>query len=87
VIVLTGRVAPYLAEAHQQNQIVMDVIAQAAFCYAVGDHQVVCDGIVGPWFISGSYTASSPISWHTSDMCSTTHGSNRRRRPTLSCRA
>jgi hypothetical protein len=47
-----GRVAPYLAEAHQQNQIVMDVIAQAAFCYAVGGYQVVCDGIVGPWFIS-----------------------------------
>jgi chloramphenicol 3-O-phosphotransferase len=46
-----GRVAPYLPEAHQQNQIVMDVIAQAAFCYAAGGYQVVCDGIVGPWFI------------------------------------
>ena len=29
----------------------MDVIAQAAFCYAAGGYQVVCDGIVGPWFI------------------------------------
>jgi len=26
----------------------MDVIAQAAFCYAAGGYQVVCDGIVGP---------------------------------------
>jgi len=46
-----GRIEPYLAEAHQQNQTVMDVIAQAAFCYAAGGYQVVCDTIVGPWFI------------------------------------
>ena len=58
-----GRVAPYLPEAHQQNQTVMDVIAQAAFCYAAGGYQVVCDGIVGPWFIgvlSGSDPAATP---------------------------
>ncbi len=49
MIVLTG--PPQLAEAHQQNQIIMDVIAQAAFCYSAGGYRVVCDGIVGPWFI------------------------------------
>jgi energy-coupling factor transporter ATP-binding protein EcfA2 len=47
-----GRIEPYLTAAHGQNQVVMDVIAQAAFCYAAGAYQVVCDGIVGPWFIS-----------------------------------
>jgi adenylate kinase family enzyme len=36
-----GRVEPYLAEAHQQNQTVMDAIAQAAFCYAAGGYQVI----------------------------------------------
>jgi adenylate kinase family enzyme len=46
-----GRIAPYLTEAHQQNQTVMEAIAQAAFAYAIGGYQVICDGIVGPWFL------------------------------------
>jgi adenylate kinase family enzyme len=46
-----GRIAPYLPQAHQQNQTVIDALAQAAFAYAAGGYQVICDGIVGPWFI------------------------------------
>jgi adenylate kinase family enzyme len=46
-----GRIAPYLTQAHQQNQTVMEAIAQAAFAYATGGYRVICDGIVGPWFI------------------------------------
>jgi adenylate kinase family enzyme len=46
-----GRIAPYLPQAHRQNQTVMDALAQAAFAYAAGGYQVICDGIVGPWFI------------------------------------
>lgn len=46
-----GRIEPYLPEAHQQNQTVMDALVQAAFSYAAGGYQVICDGIVGPWFI------------------------------------
>ncbi|MEU6224706.1 AAA family ATPase [Streptomyces sp. NPDC047042] len=46
-----GRLAPYLPEAHQQNQVVLRVLVSAAFGYADGGYQVVCDGIVGPWFI------------------------------------
>jgi chloramphenicol 3-O-phosphotransferase len=46
-----GRIAPYLPQAHRQNQIVIDVVAHAAFGYAAGGYQVICDGIVGPWFI------------------------------------
>ncbi|WP_380282532.1 AAA family ATPase [Kitasatospora purpeofusca] len=46
-----GRIAPYLPEAHQQNKVVLQVLVSAAFGYASGGYQVVCDGIVGPWFI------------------------------------
>lgn len=46
-----GRIAPYLPQAHRQNQVVIDALAQAAFGYAAGGYHVMCDGIVGPWFI------------------------------------
>jgi adenylate kinase family enzyme len=46
-----GRIEPYLPQAHRQNQTVIDALAQAAFAYAAGGYHVICDGIVGPWFI------------------------------------
>ncbi|MER5494208.1 AAA family ATPase [Streptomyces sp. NPDC002454] len=46
-----GAIAPYLPEAHGQNQVVLRVLVSAAFGYADGGYQVICDGIVGPWFI------------------------------------
>jgi|GEM_PF-4220576 len=35
----------------------MHVVAHAAFGYAAGGCQVICDGIVGPWFIDVFRTA------------------------------
>ena len=52
-----GWIAPYLPQAHQQNQTVVHVVAHAAFGYAAGGYQVICDGIVGPWFIDVFRTA------------------------------
>jgi cytidylate kinase len=46
-----GWIAPYLPQAHRQNETVIDVVGRAAFGYAAGGYQVVCDGIVGPWFL------------------------------------
>lgn len=46
-----GWIAPYLAEARRQNQVVMEVLAGAAFRYAAGGYRVIVDGFVGPWFI------------------------------------
>ena len=46
-----GWIAPYLPEAHEQNQVVLQVLVSAAFGYAEGGYHVICDGIVGPWFI------------------------------------
>ncbi|MFI6156899.1 AAA family ATPase [Kitasatospora sp. NPDC051170] len=46
-----GSIPPYLPEAHQQNQAVLQVLVSTAFGYAAAGYQVVCDGVVGPWFI------------------------------------
>ncbi|MFD7509804.1 AAA family ATPase [Streptomyces sp. NPDC059853] len=46
-----GGIPPYLPEAHQQNEVVLRVLVSAAFGYADGGYQVICDGVVGPWFI------------------------------------
>ena len=46
-----GWIAPYLPEADRQNRVVLRVLASAAFGYAGGGYQVICDGIVGPWFV------------------------------------
>lgn len=60
-----GRIAPYLPQAHRQNQIVISALAQAAFTYAAGGYQVICEGIIGPWFIhvfrAAAATCSVPL--------------------------
>jgi gluconate kinase len=53
-----GRVAPYLPEAHRQNEVVIDVVVAAAFRFAHGGYRVVVDGIVGPWFLPPFRVAS-----------------------------
>ena len=53
-----GRIAPYLPQAHRQNQTVIDALAQTTSAYAAGGYQVICDGIVGPWFIDVFRTAA-----------------------------
>ncbi|OZM74806.1 shikimate kinase [Amycolatopsis antarctica] len=54
-----GAVPPYLPEAHAQNAVVLDVLAGAALRYASGGYLVVCDGIVGPWFLDAFREAFS----------------------------
>jgi predicted kinase len=61
-----GFIPPYEAASQQQNEVVMGVVAAAAFGYAAGGYQVVCDGIVGPWFIGAfrGAAASSGLPLH-----------------------
>ncbi|KAF4406561.1 MULTISPECIES: AAA family ATPase [Streptomyces] len=59
-----GAIPPYLPEARRQNEVVMDVLVEAAFGYARGGYQVVLDGVVGPWFIGGFLRAAK-----THDVC------------------
>ncbi|MBV9163758.1 MAG: AAA family ATPase [Pseudonocardiales bacterium] len=63
----TGWIAPYLPEAHQQNTVVLRVLAAASFEYAMGGYLVVVDGIVGPWFLppftAQALASSVPLSY------------------------
>ncbi|PLP59780.1 shikimate kinase [Mesorhizobium loti] len=56
-----GAIAPYLPEAHQQNAVVVDVLAKAAQGYAKGGFFVIVDGIIGPWFLEPFRALSVPL--------------------------
>jgi hypothetical protein len=56
-----GAIPPYLPEAHEQNGIVIDVLAKAAEGYANGGYFVIVDGIVGPWFLAPFQALSVPL--------------------------
>jgi gluconate kinase len=47
----SGYVEPYLPQAHEQNGVVVGVLADAALGYAAGGYLVLLDGIIGPWFL------------------------------------
>lgn len=53
-----GFIPPYDPGSQRQNEVVMGVVAAAAFGYAAGGYQVICDGIVGPWFV-GRFRAAA----------------------------
>ena len=46
-----GWVAPWLDEARQQNEVVLQAAASAAGRFAAGGYTTVYDGVVGPWFL------------------------------------
>lgn len=56
-----GAIPPFLESAHRQNDIVVNVLAQAADGYAQGGYLVVVDGVIGPWFLSAFRQLSSRI--------------------------
>lgn len=54
-----GAILPYLPEAHRQNKVVIAVLAHAACDYATGGYEVICDGIIGPWFLDAFRAAAT----------------------------
>ncbi|NLS21364.1 AAA family ATPase [Rhizobium sp. P40RR-XXII] len=56
-----GAIKPYLPEAHSQNKVVLDVLANVAATYAKGGYFVIVDGIIGPWFLAAFEAISFPI--------------------------
>lgn len=48
----SGYVEPWKPESHEQNQIVMRIVAEAAAGYAAAGYTTIVDGIVIPtWFL------------------------------------
>lgn len=45
----SGFIGPWLAEAHHQNTVAVNVAAEAARVYAEGGYSVVIDGVVFEW--------------------------------------
>jgi cytidylate kinase len=54
----TGFVLPFLPEAQQQNEVVIEAIVGTVVSFARGGYDVVVDGIVGPWFLPPFRTAA-----------------------------
>jgi len=46
-----GYIAPWAAEAHHQNEVVVAAAATAAGRLAIGRYTVVYDGVIRPWFL------------------------------------
>lgn len=53
-----GFVLPFLPEAQQQNEVVIEAIVGTVVTFARGGYDVVVDGIVGPWFLPPFLAAS-----------------------------
>ncbi len=53
-----GAVDPWLAEANEQNTVVLGAAAAAAGAFASGGCATVYDGVVGPWFLPTFGTAT-----------------------------
>ncbi|WP_035957908.1 AAA family ATPase [Bryobacter aggregatus] len=56
-----GAVAPYLPEAHEQNRVVVHVLAKVTEEYAKGGYFVIVDGIIGPWFLPPFQALTVPL--------------------------
>ncbi len=49
----SGHIEPWKSESHEQNRVVMDVVAQAAAGYAKAGYFTIIDGIIIPrWFLT-----------------------------------
>ena len=54
-------IPPYLPEAHEQNEVIMTVLAATAEKYAEGHYFTVLDGVVGPWFLPFFRKVTRPV--------------------------
>jgi cytidylate kinase len=59
-----GYMAPWTAEAHSQNEVVVEAAAAAAGRLAAGGYSVVYDGVIGPWFLETFAAAAGLASMH-----------------------
>jgi predicted ABC-type ATPase len=53
-----GAIAPWLPQAHDQNEVVLQAAASAAGRFATGGYVVVYDGVLGPWSLAAFTTAA-----------------------------
>jgi adenylate kinase family enzyme len=56
-----GAIPPQLPEAHEQNRVVLNILAKVAADYAEAGYFVILDGIVGPWFLAPFLKLPAPV--------------------------
>ena len=65
--IAAGFVEPWEPESHAQNETVVRAWAASAATFARGGYTVVCDGILGPWFlptfVDGVWDAADEIDY------------------------
>lgn len=59
-----GAIAPWLPEAHHQNEVVLGAAAAAAGTFVAGGCTVVYDGVLGPWFLATFARATGLATLH-----------------------
>lgn len=57
----TGKIDPWLPEAHAQNQMVMEIAASVAGHYARNGYFVVLDGVIRPWALPAFAALGVPL--------------------------
>lgn len=55
---------PTTIEAHEQNQVVVDISTRAAAGYAQAGYTTIFDGIHGPWFLTEIQAAAGDCEIH-----------------------
>jgi cytidylate kinase len=59
-----GAIAPWLPEAHAQNEVVTKAAAACTGALAAGGVTVVYDGVIGPWFLPDFAAAAGLATLH-----------------------
>ncbi len=59
-----GYIDPWLDEANQQNDVVIQAAAAATGRLVTGGYQVVYDGVIGPWFSATFLAATGQAEMH-----------------------
>jgi len=57
----TGKIDPWLPEAHAQNQMIMQIAAGVAGTYARNGYFVALDGVIRPWALPGFAALGVPL--------------------------
>lgn len=59
-----GYIAPWTAEAHHQNEVVVTAAAAAVGRLVAGGYTVVYDGVIGPWLLNEFAVATGVTRLH-----------------------
>ncbi|SMQ86334.1 AAA domain-containing protein [Devosia lucknowensis] len=57
----TGKIDPWLPQAHRQNRMIMEIAAGVAATYARNGYCVLLDGVIRPWALEAFAAHGTPL--------------------------